>query len=190
VRKQASAHQLEKIWTDLPTRKVNSTGTKVDLVMKHGDVEYGCMDAGCSDDPFNTKAINEGRLKLPRTLKDILTYLTEEAPSKINDIKVPGLIISGNNLTLYIEDCPAGSVTRIKGIGPYKFLASIDDFSKKFIPLLALVWQTKAIMKSTLATIKDDYEIVLPSIEGPGPSPLPPCMPSPKIGSKRKINQT
>ena len=66
-------------------------GAKVDLVMKHGDVEYSCIEAGCSDDPFNTKAINEGCLKLPWTLKDILTYLTKEALSKINDIKVLGL---------------------------------------------------------------------------------------------------
>ncbi|KAI7848751.1 hypothetical protein BDC45DRAFT_540791 [Circinella umbellata] len=70
-------------------------------------------------------------------------------------------VFKGNNLTLYIEDCPTGSVIYIK-----------------------------AIMKATLVTIKNDYEIVLPSIEGPDPSPLPPCMPSPKIGSKRKINQT
>ncbi|KAI7856497.1 hypothetical protein BDC45DRAFT_533474 [Circinella umbellata] len=42
-----------------------AVGAKVDLVIKHGDVEYSCIEAGCSDDPFNTKAINEGCLKLP-----------------------------------------------------------------------------------------------------------------------------
>ncbi|KAI7852507.1 hypothetical protein BDC45DRAFT_571108 [Circinella umbellata] len=45
-------------------------GTKVDLVMKQGNLEYGCLEAGCPDDPGNTKAI-------PRTLKDILSHLTK-----------------------------------------------------------------------------------------------------------------
>lgn len=74
-------------------RKV--VGTKPDLVMKRGNLEYGCVEAGCSDDPSNTKTINEGRLKLPRTLKDILGRLAKEARNKMNDIKVAGLIISG-----------------------------------------------------------------------------------------------
>ncbi|KAI9493622.1 hypothetical protein BDB00DRAFT_938798 [Zychaea mexicana] len=74
-------------------RKV--VGTKVDLIIKQGNLEYGCMEAGCSDDPLNTKGVDEGRLKLPRTLKDILCRLTKEAPGKMNDIKVAGLIISG-----------------------------------------------------------------------------------------------
>ncbi|KAI9490558.1 hypothetical protein BDB00DRAFT_875156 [Zychaea mexicana] len=169
-------------------RKV--VGTKVDLIIKQGNLEYGCMEAGCSDDPLNTKGVDEGRLKLPRTLKDILCRLTKEAPGKMNDIKVAGLVISGINITLYIEDCPAGSVTRLKSIGPYEFRGSVEKFAKKFIPLLALVvWQTKVIMKNMLQIINAGEEIIFPSIDGPEPPQIPPCMPSPKLGTKRKHNQ-
>ncbi|KAI9279002.1 hypothetical protein BDA99DRAFT_531732 [Phascolomyces articulosus] len=87
----------------------------------------------------------------------------------------PKLIWIGIDLTLSIEDCPAGSVTRIKSIGPYETPGSVEDFSKKFIPLLALVWQTKAIMNHTLETIIIGDEILLPSIDGPDPSAILPC---------------
>ena len=81
-RRQALVLQLEKNM-DRSTneegqlnRKV--VGTKVDLVMKRGNLEYGCMETSCSDDPSTTKVINEGCIKLPRTLKDVLNHLTKE----------------------------------------------------------------------------------------------------------------
>ena len=91
---------------------------------------------------------------------------------------------------MYIADCPAGSVTRIKDLGPYDFPASIKEFSRKFIPVLAFVWQPKPIMKATLATVNDGEKVVLPSVDGSDRSSSPQCMPSPKAGSKRKLAGT
>lgn len=74
-------------------RKV--VGTKVDLRFSHLRHEYGCVEAGLEDDQTGSKALHEGRLKLPRTLKDIFVQLAKAAPSSISRIKVCGFLISG-----------------------------------------------------------------------------------------------
>ncbi|KAI9495802.1 hypothetical protein BDB00DRAFT_735937, partial [Zychaea mexicana] len=72
-------------------------GTKVDLIFINGAHEYGCLEATCSDDQHNTKATIEGRLKLPRTLKDILASLSKMAPIRTHDLKVIGFIVTGKH---------------------------------------------------------------------------------------------
>ncbi|KAI9495808.1 hypothetical protein BDB00DRAFT_759640, partial [Zychaea mexicana] len=189
VQSSSSSVRKNEAWrTDdegLLDRKL--VGTKVDLIFINGAHEYGCLEVTCSNDQHNTKATIEGRLKLPRTLKDMLASLSKMAPTRTHDLKVIGFIVTGRNLTLYILDCPNSSVVRIKKFGLYEFPSSVEQFSKMFIPLLSLVWQAKTIMKNTLAIINDDDDIVLPTDDGLIPSPIPPCMPSPKASSKRKI---
>ncbi|CDH50656.1 predicted protein [Lichtheimia corymbifera JMRC:FSU:9682] len=52
--------------------KRKAVGTKVDIRFSYLQYEYGCVEAGLEDDQTGTKTINEGCLKLPRALKDIL----------------------------------------------------------------------------------------------------------------------
>lgn len=55
--------------------KRKAVGTKVDIRFSYLQYEYGCVEAGLEDDQTGTKTINEGCLKLPRALKDILVHI-------------------------------------------------------------------------------------------------------------------
>ncbi|KAG2219351.1 hypothetical protein INT45_011259 [Circinella minor] len=88
------------------------------LHFRSSGLEYGCVEAGLSSDLNDTKAINEGRFKLPRTMKDIFNKLVLESPSAIGEIKVGGFLMTGLQLTAYILDSPAGKVCRITKAGP------------------------------------------------------------------------
>lgn len=77
--------------------KRKAIGTKVDIRFSYLQHEYGCVEAGLEDDQTSSKTLKEGRLKLPRTLKDIFVQLAKAAPSSIKDIKVCGFLISGKH---------------------------------------------------------------------------------------------
>ncbi|KAI9489537.1 hypothetical protein BDB00DRAFT_770415, partial [Zychaea mexicana] len=63
-------------------------GTRVDMRFSSNGREYGCTEAGLSNDINSTKTIQEGRMKLPHTMKDMFVHLVAEAPSAIRNIKV------------------------------------------------------------------------------------------------------
>ncbi|KAI9321382.1 hypothetical protein BX666DRAFT_2118233 [Dichotomocladium elegans] len=152
----------------------NVVERKVNLRFSCLQYEYGCAEVGLSDGPMNTKAINEERLKLPRTLKDIFVRLAMAVPASIRKIKVCGFHISGMQLTVYIMDSPAGAVCRVTKVGPYEFPRSEKQFAKKMIPLLALVWQVRKIMENSADVVDMDTTIIMPSTEEPAEFHIPP----------------
>ncbi|KAI9467536.1 hypothetical protein BDB00DRAFT_777653, partial [Zychaea mexicana] len=78
-------------------------GTRVDMRFSSNGREYGCTEARLSNDINSTKTIQEGRMKLPRTMKDMFVRLVAEAPSAIHNIKVGGFLISGKCF-FYLND--------------------------------------------------------------------------------------
>lgn len=182
-------------------------GTKVDIRFSYLHYEYGCVEVGLEDDQTGTKTINEGRLKLPRALKDILVQLSKSAPSSVKGLKACGFLISGKcipqhvpqnitctllgfQLTAYIMDCPAGGACRVTKVGPHEFPRALEQFSAKMIPLLFLTWQIRQIMESTAHVVLNDSTMLMPTINSLPSSPIPPCMPSPKpSGRKRSLTE-
>ncbi|KAI9315691.1 hypothetical protein BX666DRAFT_1860697, partial [Dichotomocladium elegans] len=174
----------------LQRRKV---GTKVDLRFSSGTREYGCAEAGLFTDMTSTKPIVEGTINLPRILKDMFLGLVTEVPALIRDIKVGGFLISaidnssGLNLTAFILDSPAGKVCRVTKVGPYDFPTSPTEFAKKFIPLLALIWQMRTLMATVVELVEGDDTIKMPSTsKSASPCPIPRCMESPKILPRKR----
>ncbi|CDH50662.1 hypothetical protein RO3G_07569 [Lichtheimia corymbifera JMRC:FSU:9682] len=166
--------------------KRKAVGTKVDIRFSYLQYEYGCVEAGLEDDQTGTKTINEGRLKLPRALKDILVQLSKSAPSSISKIKVCGFLISGFQITAYIMDCPNGGACRITKVGPHEFPRALEQFSAKMIPLLFLTWQIRQIMESTAHVVLNDSTMLMPTINSLPTNPIPPCMPSPKPSARKR----
>ncbi|ORY96211.1 hypothetical protein BCR43DRAFT_514637 [Syncephalastrum racemosum] len=67
-----SGDNSSRLTADRDMRR-KAVGTKVDMRCSYLQHEYGCVVAGLDDEQTSTKAINEGHMKLPRTMKDILS---------------------------------------------------------------------------------------------------------------------
>lgn len=95
------------------------------------------------------------------------------------------------NLTVLIMDCPDGYVCRTSRIGPLKYPSSVEEFSKKIIPLITIICQVRNMMKATIEAIESDTSIIIPTINSSSASPIPPSLPPPmKYQRKRKIAET
>lgn len=95
------------------------------------------------------------------------------------------------NLTVLIMDCPDGYVCRTSRIGPLKYPSSVEEFSKKIIPLITIICQVRNMMKATIETIESDTSIIIPTINSSSASPIPLSLPPPiKYQRKRKFTET
>jgi hypothetical protein len=68
-------------------------GRKIDMIFKSASAELGCMECGRSDGVNTTKEMLDGLIKLPKVLKDTFISLCKFAPSLVNDLIIPGVII-------------------------------------------------------------------------------------------------
>ena len=89
-----------RINTDRSIAAVNAMsrrkiGTKTDLLFTTEFLEFGTCEAGKISDVNNTKTIYEAGMKIPKTLKDMLSLLANECPSQIRELKTCGFVISG-----------------------------------------------------------------------------------------------
>ncbi|ORZ06491.1 hypothetical protein BCR42DRAFT_160152 [Absidia repens] len=53
-------------------------GSKVDGLFDGASHEVGCLEAGRSHHNYSTKELNDRRLKMPKTMKDMLYQLAKE----------------------------------------------------------------------------------------------------------------
>lgn len=77
--------------------KRKRSGTKTDGLFKSkvGFLELGTCEAGKFSDTTSTKSIQEGSLKCPKTLKDMLLNIVQESPKNIRKAQTLGFIVSG-----------------------------------------------------------------------------------------------
>lgn len=94
-------------------RKV--TGAKVDILFQAGRYEVGCCEVGKEDVlPIDDIYLDDGTIKLPKTLRDMLSRTMEVNPVKINSLYTVGMLMMGLELEVLIVDIPAGqNITRI-----------------------------------------------------------------------------
>ncbi|SAM00658.1 hypothetical protein [Absidia glauca] len=90
-------------------------GAKVDILFKAGNDEVGTCEVGkdkvCITDD---KYLDDGLIKLPKTLKDMLAVLIQKNPAKINDLFSVGFLMMGLSMELVVMDCPVGrSIARV-----------------------------------------------------------------------------
>jgi hypothetical protein len=78
-------------------------GAKVDILFKYGSNEVGTCKVGKEKAiEIDDKYLNDGLVKLPKTLRDMLSVLVKKNPSHINRMVTVGYLMMGN-LIINIE---------------------------------------------------------------------------------------
>lgn len=85
-RKRETAHPREK----------SSMGHKIDIQFSCNGFEIGCAEVGnCQKDRNIDKHLNDGMLKLPKQLKDMMTRMVKACSYLIRSLNTVGFIIMG-----------------------------------------------------------------------------------------------
>ncbi|CAO3600807.1 unnamed protein product [Absidia cylindrospora] len=127
-------------------------GSRTDMILrKTGNgvvLEYGAAeDAVTFDGYLGKKRMHEAELKLPKTLKDMMTLLCNDCnwnSTVMKQIEVIGYCHSGAVAEFMIMDNPSGYICRLLRTDYYQVPSSINEISK-LILLLATSLQMKAI---------------------------------------------
>ncbi|EIE88781.1 hypothetical protein RO3G_13492 [Rhizopus delemar RA 99-880] len=123
------------------------SGYKCDMIVRerkanHEEAnEFGAGETGVKSS--GTKHIEEGGIKLPKVLKDMLDNLVFNNNGSYESLATFGLRQSGLNITLIITDKPKAYITRITRLKQLSFPSEVRLFGKQVLPLLVLMWQFK-----------------------------------------------
>lgn len=138
-------------------RPRKSMGAKLDILFRAGIHELGSCEAGKSDVvPVDDKYLDDGLMKLPKTLRDMLSVLVTVNPEKIRSIITVGFLMMGLEMEMIIMDVPVGhSITRISKSRKFPFPTSRSNITVDLIPLLEITWKGKKMMERTARVLND-----------------------------------
>ncbi|CAO3630349.1 unnamed protein product [Mucor hiemalis] len=114
-------------------RERKASGAKVDTLFKAGGIhEVGCSEVGKDNVlAIDNKYLDDGIIKLPKTLRHMLKELVRVNPSKINELYTVGFLMMGLEMELVIMDISAGNtVTRISRSKRYPFPSKAFNIGK------------------------------------------------------------
>ncbi|KAG0166879.1 hypothetical protein DFQ28_001080, partial [Apophysomyces sp. BC1034] len=148
-------------------------GKKVDMMVRFVSDEFACAEA--SRDPNDTtKELVEGKLKCPKSLRDMFYKLASANPSEVHNILTFGFVFMGLKMTCSTMDCYAGYVCRLQRLGPMLYPETEQTFVARITSLILTVWRIKVMMKRSLEAAQNEKAFV-PTFKQPKPScPLPP----------------
>jgi hypothetical protein len=69
-----------------------SMGAKLNILFKSGTDELGSCEV---EKDYDDKYMDDGLVKLPKTLRDILSALVEKNPAKVNQLTTIGFLMTG-----------------------------------------------------------------------------------------------
>ncbi|KAI9483536.1 MAG: hypothetical protein EXX96DRAFT_536858 [Benjaminiella poitrasii] len=109
VYKAFSDRQIKAMLGEKP-RQRKSIGAKVDILFKCGLTELGACEVGLHDViEVDEKYMNDCLLKLPKTLRDILSILVSKNEPQINNLAAVGYTMMGLSMELIVADVPVGT---------------------------------------------------------------------------------
>lgn len=77
-------------------RSRKAIGAKLDIVFKIGYNEHGSCEVGKDDVTVaDDKYLDDGLIKLPKTLRDMMVLLVQKNPRKINSLLTVGFLVMG-----------------------------------------------------------------------------------------------
>ncbi|CAO3665065.1 hypothetical protein CU097_006425 [Rhizopus azygosporus] len=102
-----------------------SMGSKGGILFKFQDQELASSEVGKNTVlPIDDRYLNGGLMKLPKTLRDMLSVFVRTNPSRISQFVSVGFLVMELNLELLVADVPVGSfITRISRTDKLKSLA-------------------------------------------------------------------
>ncbi|KAI8335143.1 hypothetical protein BC941DRAFT_399684 [Chlamydoabsidia padenii] len=136
--------------TDITLRKAGNG-----LVLEYGAAE----DAANYDGTLGKKRMHEAELKLPKTLKDMMTVLCNDCnwnAAIIKNIEVVGYCHSGTVTEFMVMDNPSGYVCRLLRSNYYQVPDTIADISK-LLRLLAAALRMKLRVSRSIDSINKLY---------------------------------
>ncbi|GAN09213.1 hypothetical protein MAM1_0250c08735 [Mucor ambiguus] len=133
---------------DLSRKKL---GTKCDMIFKDAMAftEYGASETGMKFEGENgSKLINEGFLKLPKTLKDMLDFLYLNYPhAPIDRLETIGYIHAGLFSQVLRVDRPSPYITRITRLQPATISPHVSLFGASVLSCLHITYIVGQIVK-------------------------------------------
>lgn len=159
--KQRAISAVEKM-------QFSKMGRKMDLIFRtctssHSiPLEFGASETGkLMEGNHSTKFMEEGFVKLPKTLKDMLDQLIIRS-NYDNDImsklRVVGLVHSGLSSTLLQADRPSRYITRIIRFKTLHVSDDINTFFQTVIPTLCSAIVVREIVKESLNLVNSQHE--------------------------------
>ncbi|CAO3691205.1 unnamed protein product [Rhizopus stolonifer] len=125
-------------------------GEHADLVFRHNGYEIGCVEIALDDHgPHGTKELNEKRLKTPKMMRSFCSRIVEQFKTSPNEIKIVGIIISGNYITAKAMSFSKGSIGLVSSSQRLKIPSSVNEIPRFLPPVLHLIYNCSQIIKST-----------------------------------------
>ncbi|KAG1465970.1 hypothetical protein G6F56_004782 [Rhizopus delemar] len=130
-------------------------GSKLDTLFKAGVYELGSCEIGKHDvEETDDKYMNDALLKLPKTLRDMLSVQVQSNSIKINELVTVGYLMMGLTMELVVMDIPKGKcVTRVTRTEKFLFPSMMKSFNADFLSLLELTWKGCQMMKNNLTVL-------------------------------------
>lgn len=141
------------------TRK--KIGKKCDMIFakkscNHDEVEeYGASEAGKAYDGDQAiKRLEEGFVKLPKCLKDMLDNILPKCDDN-KKLQTINFIHSGLQPYVIRADRPTKYITRIQKSRNYHLSSDISQFGTIVLPAIYIAWVTKDIVRNTYNIIQE-----------------------------------
>lgn len=112
--------------------------------------EYGASETGSKYDSENgTKILNEGYLKVPKTLKDMLDNLCSHYPNvSMEQVETVGYVHAGIFCQVLRVDRPSLYTTRVTRLNPSSISSEVSCFGASVLPALYISYIVREIVLS------------------------------------------
>lgn len=148
----ALGRNAERSLENVDRRSRKAMGARVDILFKICKKELGSCEVGLDDvTVVDDKYLDDGLVKLPKTLRDMFSVLAERNMSQINNLKTIGFLMIGLSMELVVMDCPVGhNIVRVTRTPKLEFPTTISTIALDLLPLLEATWKAKEVMKNTV----------------------------------------
>ncbi|KAL9538771.1 hypothetical protein MBANPS3_010684 [Mucor bainieri] len=133
-------------------RRRKTQGAKLDILYRSGMDEVGCCEVGKLDvTTVDSKYLDDGLLKMPKTLRDMLVALCRQKLGVAMDLTTVGYLLMGTKMQLVQMDFPHNLyISRVSRSPHYEFPMNVKSVSTSLPALLELTWKGRTIMETTL----------------------------------------
>ncbi|KAI9485629.1 MAG: hypothetical protein EXX96DRAFT_533968 [Benjaminiella poitrasii] len=142
-------------------RPRKAIGAKLDIIFKIGNNEYGSCEVSKHDVTVaDDKYLDDGLIKLPKTLRNMMVVVVQNNPSKINDLLTVGFLVMSLCMELVVMDVPVGqNIARITKTARFEFPSLIETMAIDFLPLLEITWKANKLLLAGITTRRERQSI-------------------------------
>ncbi|KAL7310014.1 hypothetical protein PS15m_012255 [Mucor circinelloides] len=181
-------------------------GHKCDLVFRQYDnghnlpLEFGGSEAKPRiEEDYGTNFLEEGFIKLPRMLKDMMDVLLKviDYDNRSTAIRTIGILHSGLSCAMVELDGPTTYVSRVSRGKKIEISSKIEKFGSTVLPAILSSWVCCEIVKDVLNAVENtphadknnDFSWLDTCLENPLLPSMPTTSPSSKTSRKKQKNR-